>query len=120
MPSGIMSVMNNTSKISYNKESGYKFEVNPQTVDWGGHFYYIYDSDGTQVEKKIAPLSNGGQYILRFDEEDTPYDHTDPSLTIYHYKDTAKSSTGLIYYTIIQELATHAVNILLSIGPIAR
>ncbi|KAM0739539.1 hypothetical protein ACQRIT_007276 [Beauveria bassiana] len=143
MPSGIMSLMNNTSKkISYhNKESGRKFEVNPQTVDWDfgahnieiwigekirfflceyqAHFYYVYDTDGTQTGKKIAPLANGGQYILRFDPVDTPYDHAEPSLTIYHYKDTAKSSTGLIYNTIITELSTHAVNILLSIGPIA-
>ncbi|KAM3479247.1 hypothetical protein MY8738_005537 [Beauveria namnaoensis] len=167
MPSGIMSLMNNTSKkISYhNKESGRKFEVNPQTVDWGvdgqyvipisdtqddtlpwysdqnfgahnieiwigekirfflceyqAHFYYVYDTDGTQTGKKIAPLANGGQYILRFDPVDTPYDHAEPSLTIYHYKDTAKSLTGLIYNTIITELSTHAVNILLSIGPIA-
>ncbi|KGQ05696.1 hypothetical protein BBAD15_g9018 [Beauveria bassiana D1-5] len=149
MPSGIMSLMNNTSKkISYhNKESGHKFEVNPQTVDWGvdgqynfgahnieiwigekirfflceyqAHFYYVYDTDGTQTGKKIAPPANGGQYILRFDPVDTLYDHAEPSLTIYHYKDTVKSLTGLIYNIIITELSTHAVNILLSIGPIA-
>ncbi len=161
-----MSLMNNTSKkISYsNSETGHKFEVPAQTVDWGvdsqymipisatkddclpwyadqqtekhcititigdsatfylteyqAHFYYLYDSDGTQVGKKIGLLSNGAKYVTRIDEVDTAYDHTRPSITIYDYKNTTKSTSGYIYNRVITELSANVVNVLLSIGPI--
>lgn len=78
-------------------------------------FYYIYSVDHGSAEKYLGSLTNGGQYVVRFDGVKEPSGNQELSVSIYYYQDKLKTGSGYVFASLLQNVSANVASILMSI-----